>query len=191
MDTQTTNTKLKFKKWPELRSKYIYEWASLLDLSKEYDGQISYNAIADRCKVEGWVKHRQEHWAQVGQDLGEIVSAKTIEAKKTMLESANLLLQVGKKALEKHLEELDSKGEKLSLRDAMSAYNLGFKAFAHLIDKADNDNQYNHSRALQEDRDVANDWMRAYFDLLHAKGLDKENNRVSNTSNNMRSQALG
>ncbi len=109
MDTQITNTRLKFKKWPELRSKYIYEWASLLDLSKEYDGLISYNAIADRCRAEEWVKQREEHWAQVGQDYGALITAKKIEAQKMMIEGANMLLEKGNEALKDTLRSLKVK----------------------------------------------------------------------------------
>lgn len=194
MDTHTANTKLKFKRWPELRSKYIYEWASLLDLSKEYDGQISYNAIADRCKAEEWVRQRDEHWAQVGQDYGALITAKKIEAQKMMLEGANMLLEKGNEALKTHFYELESKGEVISLKEARDTLFLGFKILAYFIDKHDNDPRYNYQDGSQADRDVAMMWMKSYFELLHANGTIKENYEYEpndGTSNSIRSQATG
>lgn len=168
MKKQITNRRLKFKKWPEIRMKYIYECASLLDIAKEYEGQVSYNAIANRCKAEGWVEQRQKHWAQVEQDWGEMITAKKVEAQKMMIDSANLLIKSSKEAIEKYIAGLERKGEDLSLKEARSLMLSGFKIISYFIDKVDN-NFYSVYNPSQEDSEVASYWMSAYFDLLHDK----------------------
>lgn len=193
MNTKITNTKLKFKKWPELRSKYIYEWASLLDLSREYSGQISYNAIADRCKAEEWVRQREEHWAQVGQDYGAFITSKKIEAQKMMIESANLLIKSSKEAIEKYIADLEGKGEGMGFKEARDLMLTGFKILTYFMDKVDNDPHYSYQDAFQADRDIALMWQKAYFELLHSKGTIKENYKFepnNDTSNTIRSQAV-
>ncbi len=183
MDTQITNTRLKFKRWPELRNKYIYEWASLLDLASEYDGQISYNAIAYRCKAEEWVKQREEHWAQVGQDYGALITAKKIEAQKMMIEGANMLIKSSKEAIEKYIANLESKGEDMSLKEARDLMWTGFKMISYFMDKVDNDPHYDNG-VTDADKYETLRWMKAYFGLYHSL-TDEEKKQVGNDTSNI------
>ncbi len=124
-----------FKKWVDLRHKYIYEIKSLRELAEEYEGQISLTAIGDKSVKEGWPELRLKYWAELGQDLDEKIKKKVIDAKENILNAGIYLFGKGITQLRNSIEKAEKEGKQINYKDAMEFVKMGIDIIYKFIEQ--------------------------------------------------------
>jgi hypothetical protein len=109
-----------FKKWDELKQKYIIELKTVRELAEEYKGQISDTRIGQISSREKWLEQRKQYWQEIEQDFTERMKNKIIKAKERMFDTGQYVLARG-------LEILSKKDAKIDERLAKDLIDLGNK----------------------------------------------------------------
>lgn len=124
-----------FKKWRELKQKYIYELKSLRDLADEYEGQISLTAIANQSAKDDWPELRLKCWAEVEQNLNEKIRKKLIDAKENIFNAGIYLFSKGATQLRDSIEKAEKEGKQVNYKEAMELIKMGIEIIYKFIEQ--------------------------------------------------------
>lgn len=117
--------------WIKIKNYYIHHAISLEALAKKF--KVSQSAVNKHCRLEGWVKLKEEKSQEIDKEVAEKTKKSVIDKKVRANELHNELfdkgLEVAELLLNQYLSELHE-GKK---KTKASAYNLDFvmKAIAN------------------------------------------------------------
>lgn len=153
-------------KWQDIKQVYIVKCKSLRELATEFD--VSEQVLFIRSSEEKWVYERSAYWANIEQELSNLIAKEMVEAKRNMLKTGLYLFGKGIQHLQKKLDEADNKKEVLSDKESWAYFNKGVEILSKFMTENKNIDlhlsQSTESEAARE--------MRRFFDKLHGVPTD-------------------